>query len=185
MTKLRSLCVFCGARPGRDPKYVDVATKFGKMMAEQGLRLVYGGGDVGIMAAVANAVMVNGGQVTGVFPVGLKTIENEHTGLSEIIIVDSMHERKHLMFQRSDAFITFPGGYGTMDETFEILTWRLLNFHNKPVIIYNQDGYYNKWLAWVDQMIFEGFAGAESKDTFIVLDKYEDIIPTVRKLIEE
>ncbi len=184
MSKLRSMCVFCGARNGKQPQYMENATKFGKMLADEGIRLVYGGGDVGLMGAVANSVMESGGSVTGVFPVGLRTIENEHKGLSEIIIVDSMHERKHMMFERSDAFVSFPGGYGTMDETFEIITWRLLNFHDKPVLIYNQDGYYDKWIAWVKQMIGEGFAGAESLECFHIVDKLEDILPTARKLLE-
>ncbi len=184
MAKIRSLCVFCGARNGRDEKYVNTATAFGKIMAEQGIRLVYGGGDCGIMGAVANAVMHNGGAVTGVFPVGLKSLESEHKSLSEIIIVDSMHERKHLMFQRSDAFITFPGGYGTMDETFEILTWHLLNFHSRPIVIFNQDGYYDAFLGLIDQIIKEGFASKESLNSFTVVTEMEEIIPTIQKLME-
>ncbi len=183
MNKLRSVCVFCGARDGNDPSFAETARNFGKSLAEQGIRLVYGGGDCGLMGEVANSTMKNGGQVTGVFPVGLQTLESEHKGLSEIIIVDSMHERKYLMFERSQAFVTFPGGFGTMDETFEILTWRLLRFHNKPVIIYNHNNYYDAWLKLIDSIIDNGFAGEESRKNYIVVDKMEDIVPTINSLL--
>jgi uncharacterized protein (TIGR00730 family) len=183
MNKLKSICVFCGARPGNDPSFVEEARKFGKLLAENSIRLVYGGGDCGIMGEVANSVMKAGGRVTGVFPVGLKNLENEHKGLSEIIIVDSMHERKFLMFEKSQAFVTFPGGFGTMDETFEIITWRQLRFHEKPVIMYNHKGYYDPWMGLIDSIIGNGFAGEEVREAFTVVNDIKDIVPTAERLM--
>lgn len=183
MQKIRSICVFCGARNQVAETHYLAARAFGRLLTENNIRLVYGGGDCGLMGAIANQVMEDNGKVTGVFPVGLKSIENEHRGLSEIIIVDSMHERKHLMFERSDAFVTLPGGFGTMDETFEIITWRLLNFHHKPIIIYNHEGYYNPWVSLIDNIIAEGFAAPQATQAYTVVDKLDLILPTIETLM--
>lgn len=183
MQKIRSVCVFCGARNQVGETHYLAARALGKLLVENDIRLVYGGGDCGLMGAIANQVMEDNGKVTGVFPVGLKSIENEHRGLSEIIIVDSMHERKHLMFERSDAFVTLPGGFGTMDETFEIITWRLLNFHHKPIVIYNHEGYYNPWVALIDNIIAEGFAAPQAQQAYTVVDKLDLILPTIENLM--
>jgi len=143
---------------------------FGAAMAAQGIKLVYGGGNCGVMGAVANASLKAGGHVTGVFPISLRNIENEHRGLSEIVIVGSMHERKKLMFDLSQAFVVLPGGFGTLDEMFEILTWRQLQLHNKPIIIVNYAGYWTPLIALMDEIIRERFAPLETAKFYQVVE---------------
>jgi uncharacterized protein (TIGR00730 family) len=179
MSKKKSVCVFCGASNAIPKKFFEAGHQFGEMLAKHNITLVYGGGDCGVMGAVANAVMENQGHVTGVFPISLRNLENEHKTLSEIIIVNTMHERKQLMFERSDAFIVFPGGFGTMDEMFEIITWKQLRLHEKPVIIYNQDGYWNPLIALMSNIIENQFAKAETYDFYKVVDSLDDIIPAL------
>ena len=179
MSKKKSVCVFCGASNAIPKKFFEAGSKFGEMLAKHDITLVYGGGDCGVMGAVANAVMENNGYVTGVFPISLRNLENEHKTLSEIIIVNTMHERKQLMFERSDAFIVFPGGFGTMDEMFEIITWKQLRLHEKPVIIYNQEGYWNPLIALMSNIIDNQFAKAETYDFYKVVDTLDDIIPAL------
>ncbi len=146
------------------------------MLAERDIRLVYGGGDCGVMGAVANATMKHGGKVTGVFPVSLRNIENEHQSLSEIIIVDTMHERKMNMFERTDAFIVFPGGFGTMDEMFEIITWKQLQIHDKPVVIFNYEGYWDPLIGLMKNIIEVGFAKPVTSTYYHVADELDQIM---------
>jgi uncharacterized protein (TIGR00730 family) len=174
MSSIQSVCVFCGAQNAVDKKYLDMGSRFGSMLAESKIRLVYGGGDCGLMGAVANSVMQGGGHATGVFPISLRNLENEHKSLSEIVIVGSMHERKKLMFDLSHAFVVLPGGFGTMDEMFEILTWRQLQLHEKPVIIVNYDGYWDKLIALMDNIIGTRFARAETSSFYQVVSTPED-----------
>jgi uncharacterized protein (TIGR00730 family) len=176
MTTKKSVCVFCGASNAVAQKFLDIGAEFGQRLAKRDVTLIYGGGDCGVMGAVANATMKNGGHVTGVFPVSLRNIENEHQNLSEIIIVDTMHERKMGMFERSDAFIVFPGGFGTMDEMFEILTWKQLQLHNKPVIIFNYQGYWDPLIALMKNIIEQGFAKAEVATFYHVVTVVEEIL---------
>jgi uncharacterized protein (TIGR00730 family) len=175
MTDKKSLCVFCGASNAVDKKYLEIGAQFGQMLAQREVTLVYGGGDCGVMGAVANATMKSGGHVTGVFPVSLHNIENEHQSLSEIIIVNTMHERKQNMFERSDAFIVFPGGFGTMDEMFEILTWKQLLLHDKQVVIFNYQGYWDPLIALMKNIIEQKFAKAEVATYYHVVDELEGI----------
>lgn len=176
MEKKKSLCVFCGASNNVPKKFLDIGAKFGQMMAAHDVRLVYGGGDCGVMGAIANQVMANEGHVTGVFPVSLRNLENEHQSLSEIVIVNTMHERKQLMFEKSDAFVIFPGGFGTMDEMFEIITWKQLKLHHKPIVIFNFDGYWDKLIALMDNIIDNGFANPEVAGYYTVVDRVEAIL---------
>ncbi len=176
MKKNKSVCVFCGASNAVDKKFLDIGAEFGKLLASRGITLVYGGGDCGVMGAVANSTMKAGGHVTGVFPVSLRNIENEHQSLTEIIIVNTMHERKQNMFDRSDAFIVFPGGFGTMDEMFEILTWKQLLLHDKPVIIFNYQGYWDPLIALMHNIIEQRFAKAEVATYFHVVTELEQIL---------
>jgi uncharacterized protein (TIGR00730 family) len=176
MKEIKSLCVFCGASNNIPQKFLDIGTAFGEMLAKRGIRLVYGGGDCGVMGAVANSTMKNGGQVTGVFPVSLRNIENEHQSLTEIIIVDTMHTRKMGMFERSDAFIVFPGGFGTMDEMFEILTWKQLQLHDKPVVIFNYHGYWDPLIVLMKNIIEVGFAKPVNATYYKVVDELEEIM---------
>jgi uncharacterized protein (TIGR00730 family) len=176
MKRNKSLCVFCGASNAVDKKFLDIGAQFGKLLASRGITLVYGGGDCGVMGAVANSTMKAGGHVTGVFPVSLRNIENEHQSLTEIIIVNTMHERKQNMFDRSDAFIVFPGGFGTMDEMFEILTWKQLLLHDKPVIIFNYQGYWDPLIALMKNIIEQKFAKTEVATYYHVVDELEQIL---------
>ncbi len=176
MKQNKSLCVFCGASNAVDKKFLDIGAEFGKLLASRGITLVYGGGDCGVMGAVANSTMKAGGHVTGVFPVSLRNIENEHQSLTEIIIVNTMHERKQNMFDRSDAFIVFPGGFGTMDEMFEILTWKQLLLHDKPVIIFNYQGYWDPLIALMKNIIEQKFAKTEVATYYHVVDELEEIL---------
>jgi uncharacterized protein (TIGR00730 family) len=172
----KSVCVFCGASNSVDKKFLDIGAEFGKLLAERDITLVYGGGDCGVMGAVANSTMKNGGYAIGVFPRSLRNIENEHKSLTEITIVDTMHERKQNMFERSDAFIVFPGGFGTMDEMFEIITWKQLMLHNKPIVIFNYQGYWDPLIALMKNIIEYRFAKTEVATYYHVVDKLEDII---------
>lgn len=179
MKDKKSVCVFCGASNNVPKKFLDIGATFGKILAQKEITLVYGGGDCGVMGAVANSTMREGGHVTGVFPVSLRNIENEHQSLSEIIIVNTMHERKQSMFERSDAFIVFPGGFGTMDEMFEIITWKQLLLHHKPVIIFNYENYWDPLVALMENIISTGFAKNEVKEYYRVVTKVEDILKAV------
>ena len=151
------ICVFCGSRPGGRPEYLDTARRLGSLMAARGIGLVYGGGHVGLMGTVADAVLKAGGEVIGVIPDNLMQREISHHGLSELHVVGSMHERKALMANLADAFIALPGGFGTFEELFEIVTWAQLGLHRKAVGILNVSGFYDGLLALVDHAIREGF----------------------------
>ena len=179
MTVTKNVCVFCGASNNVPKKFLDIGAHFGKILAEKKVGLVYGGGDCGVMGAVANGTLQGGGQVTGVFPVSLRNIENEHKALSEIIIVNTMHERKQLMFERSDAFIVFPGGCGTMDEMFEILTWRQLSLHHKPIVIFNYEHYWDPLIALLNNIMDNKFAKPETAGFYTVVDRVEAVLEVI------
>lgn len=174
MSTIESLCVFCGAQNAVAKHFLDMGAWFGEEMARRNIKLVYGGGDCGLMGAVANSVMKGGGHVTGVFPISLRNIENEHQNLSEIVIVGSMHERKKLMFDLSQAFVILPGGFGTMDEMFEILTWKQLLLHDKPIIIINYKGYWDPLVALLQNILAKGFARPESAALFQIVNTPEE-----------
>jgi len=165
---IRSICVFCGSRHGRDPVYTAAARELGRLMAERGIRLVYGGGRVGLMGEVADAVLADGGQVIGVIPTLLVEKEVEHRGLTQLHEVGSMHERKALMEQLSDAFVVLPGGFGTLDEACEILTWGQLGLHRKPLGLLNSAGYYDRLLAFLDHARDEDFLSDHNRDRVLV-----------------
>lgn len=163
MADPKSICVFCGAQNTIPKHHIEAGAKFGEMLAARAVTMVYGGGDCGLMGAVANSSMKKGGRVVGVFPMALKNIENEHQALSEIIMVEGMHERKKIMFDRSDAIVVLPGGFGTLDEMFEIITWKQIGLHTKPVVIFNHDGYWDHLATLMDQIIVKGFATPETR----------------------
>lgn len=170
-----SICVFCGAQDAAPEVHQKVAAEMGKAIAKAGKTLVYGGGDCGLMGACANASLAAGGDVIGVFPRSLRDIEKEHQSLTEIHVVDSMHERKHLMYEKSDGFAIFPGGFGTMDEFFEVLTWRQLKLHDKPIIIFNHEGYWDHLVALMERVITTKFAREETWRLFEVVDTFEEV----------
>ena len=162
-TPIGRICVFCGSRPGSRPEYVQAARHLGEQLAARGIGLVYGGGHVGLMGTVADAVLKAGGEVIGVIPDNLVKRELSHHGLSELHVVGSMHERKALMAKLADAFIALPGGYGTFEELFEIVTWAQLGLHRKAVGILNVGGFYDGLLALVDHAIGEGFIPEDNR----------------------
>lgn len=156
-----SVCVYCGSRSGDDPAYAAAARAVGQLIGERGWRLVYGGGRVGLMGELANAALAAGAKVTGVIPHALVAREQGHGGLDELIVVDSMHERKRLMAEHSDAFVALPGGIGTFEELFETWTWLQLGYHAKPVGVLNVAGYYDGLLAFLDHGVARGFMTRE------------------------
>lgn len=158
---MKRLCVFCGSAEGSSPAYLAMARALGIFMAKNNIALVYGGATIGVMGAVADAVLEAGGQVIGVIPETLVNYEIAHRGLTELHIVAGMHERKKMMYDCSDAFLSLPGGMGTLDEMFEILTWSQLKLHSKPCFIYNFQGFYDSLLAYLRHAHNEGFIKAQ------------------------
>jgi uncharacterized protein (TIGR00730 family) len=170
-----SICVFCGAQRAVAKEHLDLARRFGQKLAKNNRKLVYGGGDCGLMGEVANGALEANGYVIGVFPRHLNRIEAEHKGLSRMFLVDSMHERKFIMYQNSDLFLVLPGGFGTLDEMFEVITWRQIDLHTKPVIILNYQGYWNKLVELMEHMIAEKFARPETRGFFQVVNNEAEL----------
>src|SRR2546421_2418842 len=154
---MRRVCVFCGSRTGTAPVYAEEARRLGAALCRRGLGLVYGAGNIGLMGVLADAVLAHGGEVIGVIPRALVDKELAHAGLTQLHIVETMHQRKALMEQLADAFVALPGGYGTGDELFEILTWAQLHIHAKPIGLLNVAGYFDALLAWLNHTVAEGF----------------------------
>ncbi|WP_298176165.1 TIGR00730 family Rossman fold protein [Saccharomonospora sp.] len=165
---MERICVFCGSSSGKDPGYADAATAVGRLLAERGIGVVYGGGQVGLMGVVADATLEAGGEVIGVIPKHLMRAEIAHHGLTELHVVEDMHERKATMARLSDAFLALPGGAGTLEELFEVWTWAQLGLHAKPVGLLDVGGYYTKMVEFLDHMVTEGFLGEASRDLVTV-----------------
>lgn len=175
--KIGALCVFCGSQTGTNPAYAAAAAALGRDMAARGTTLVFGGGRVGLMGVAADAVLSGGGKIVGVIPNFLKDKELAHTAATEMIVVPDMHTRKKVMFERSDAFCILPGGVGTLDEMFEIVTWRQLHLHNKPIIVLNTAGYWDHLVALFGRMIGAGFAHQGHEALITVVNGPEDVAP--------
>ncbi len=173
---MKSICVFCASSMGSNPVYAATAFELGKILAENQIELIYGGAQVGLMGKVAEGALSQNGKVTGIIPEFLKTKEIAHNSLSELITVKTMHERKARMHEMSDAFIALPGGFGTMEELFEILTWAQLSLHKKPVGILNINGYYNPLIQLVEKMIDEQLLKNEYKGMLLISDSIEDLL---------
>jgi len=185
---MRAVCVFCGSQPGEAPAYVQAARDLGALLASQGLTVVYGGGHVGMMGALADSVLAAGGEIIGVIPEHLMRPEVAHQGLTELQIVDSMHTRKRAMAERADAFIVLPGGYGTFEEMFEMVTWLQLQLHAKPVGLINVAGYFDHLLAFLQHAAQQGFIRPQHRDLLSVessaaalLDQLQRRAPAVRR----
>ena len=163
-----SICVFCGSRSGQDPAYEQAATALGEAIAAQNWRLVYGAGDVGLMGSVARATQAAGGETFGVIPTHLVKWEVGKTDLTRYIVTENMHERKKVMFMNCDAVVVLPGGAGSLDEFFEVLTWRQLGLHSKPIVLLNINGYWDPLVALIDHVIDQGFADASIRDFITV-----------------
>jgi uncharacterized protein (TIGR00730 family) len=177
----RSVCVFCGSRRGRKAEYQELAVLLGRRLAADGTTLVYGGGSVGLMGSVADAVMAAGGSVIGVIPEALATKEVAHAGVTELRVVPSMHARKAMMADLSEAFIALPGGLGTFDELFEILTWAQLGIHAKPVGLLNVAGYFDALLALVDHSIAEGFIHDDQRGLFVAGGTIDELLASLAR----
>lgn len=176
---MRSLCVYCGSKSGNDPGYAATAVELGRLMAEANVRLVYGGGSVGLMGVLANSVLANGGEVLGVIPKGLFTTEIGHQGLTELVEVGSMHERKARMAVESDAFLALPGGLGTLEELAEIATWAQLGIHAKPVGVLESNGYWASLLSFLDGAVEAGFVKPQHREIIIQIDDVADVVATL------
>ena len=173
---MQSVCVFCGSSPGLDPAYTEAAHSLGRTLAKANIRLVFGGGHVGLMGVVSNAAIEAGGEAIGVIPKFLVERELAHTGLTDLRIVGSMHERKAMMSDLSEGFITLPGGTGTLEEFFEILTWAQLGEHEKPCGLLNVAGYYDPLLTVFDQMVNRGFLSEPNRDLVLVESEPERLL---------
>jgi len=180
MNKIRTVCVYCGSGPGTNPRFVEAAIALGKTLAESGIRLVYGGGSIGLMGAVATSVLDHGGTVTGIIPDFLTSRESALTRVQELIVTPDMHERKRLMFERSDAFVALPGGIGTLEELVEQLTWQQLGRHAKPVLLANIDGFWEPLLALFTHMRATEFIRPSLAVDILKAERVEDILPRLR-----
>lgn len=176
MNKMKSISVYCGSSSGSNGIYMEEAKKLGRILAERKIDLVFGGGKVGLMGIIADAALAAGGQVTGVIPRFLHVKEVAHDGLSFMITAESMHERKTHIHEMSDGVIALPGGYGTLDELFEMLTWAQLGLHQKPIGILNVNGYYTHLLKAVDTMVDEGFLKSANRDIVLVSEDVEILL---------
>ncbi|MBA2720613.1 MAG: TIGR00730 family Rossman fold protein [Chloroflexi bacterium] len=173
---IRSICVFCGANPGTHPRHVAAATATGTTLAERGIRVVYGGGRLGLMGAVADAALAAGGEVVGVIPRGLVDRELAHPGLSELRIVETLHERKAQMADLADAFVTLPGGLGTLEELAEVLSWAQLDLHAKPIGLLDVGGYFSALEAFLDRAVAEGFVAERHRRLLLRDDDLDELL---------
>lgn len=176
MNKIRTVCVYCGSGPGTNPLFIEAATQFGRILAENDVRLVYGGGSLGMMGAIASSVLDHGGSVTGIIPNFLTSREHALTRVQEMVVTPDMHERKRLMFERSDAFVALPGGIGTLEETIEMITWRQLGFHDKPIAVVNDGGYWEPLRALFAATVAAGFAHDEIDRLVTFVDSAEAVV---------
>jgi uncharacterized protein (TIGR00730 family) len=180
MNTIKTVCVYCGSGPGTNPRFVEAAKGFGKILAENGIRLVYGGGSIGLMGAVATSVLDHGGTVTGIIPDFLTTRENALKRVQELIVTPDMHERKRLMFEHSDAFVALPGGIGTLEELVEQLTWQQLGRHAKPVLLANIESFWEPLLALLAHMRATQFIRASLTVDILKAERVEDILPRLQ-----
>ncbi|WP_298827581.1 TIGR00730 family Rossman fold protein [uncultured Piscinibacter sp.] len=182
MTARLSLCVYCGSREGGSPAYAEAAAAIGTAIGQRGWQLVYGGGRAGLMGRVADAALAAGARVVGVIPRSLMEREVGHAGLTELHVVETMHQRKLLMAERSDAFVALPGGIGTFEELFEVWTWRQLGYHDKPVGLLNVDGYYDGLLGFLEQTVAQGFVSDPQHALLQIATRPADLLDAVARL---
>ena len=181
MGGVRTICVYCGSGLGNKPVYAEAARTLGRSIAEHGLGLVYGGGSLGLMGELARATLEAGGRVTGIIPAFLSEREQMLHDVDELVVTEDMHQRKMLMFQKSDAFVALPGGIGTLEELVEQLTWSQLGQHQKPVILANIDGFWTPFLTLLDHMRADAFIRENLEVRYEIVDRAEDIVPAVLK----
>jgi uncharacterized protein (TIGR00730 family) len=183
MQEIKSLCVYCGSSPGATPVYADAARGLAQAMVKQGIALVYGGGNVGLMGIIADEVLRLGGKATGVIPQALLQKELGHKGLTQLHIVKDMHERKAMMADLSDGFIAMPGGVGTLEELFEVFTWAQLGFHQKPIGLLNVDGFYDGLLQFIQHMVSQRFLKGEQAEILIAAAQGEELLQRFQSFV--
>ena len=174
--KIKSLAVFCGSKSGNDPLFCEQAAQLGQLLAQKKITLIYGGGNKGIMGAVANAVLEKSGRVIGILPNILSGVEHRHPGISEMFEVADMHSRKRMLYEKCDAALILPGGCGTMDEFFEMLTWNQLNIHNKPIFVVNTSGFYDPLVSFLQKMEEEDFLYRTISDLLTIVSSPSELI---------
>lgn len=184
MTKLASVCVYCGSGDGRDPAFGEAADALGRALAREGVSLVYGGGSIGLMGRLAKATLGAGGHVVGVIPRFLHEREVMLRAVSELVVTEDMHERKRIMYDRADAFVALPGGIGTLEELVEMMTWAQLGRHAKPILVANVRGFWNPLIALFDHMVEMDFIRPGLDLTYLVTDGVEEIVPRLRTAVE-
>lgn len=184
MSGITAICVFCGSADGAGSAHRNEASRLGALLAGAGVRLVFGGGRSGLMGAVADAALAGGGEVIGVIPRHLVEREHAHTGLTEIHVVDSMHARKHRMFELADGFATLPGGVGTLDETFEVITWKQLGMHDKPIVVVDCDGYWRPLENLIAHTVAEGFTSPGTQALYDIVPSVDEVLATLRRAPE-
>ncbi len=177
---MKSITVFCGSSFGTEKIYEDQAYRLGKTLAEQNITLIYGGANVGLMGALANGILENNGKAIGVLPTFLQNVEIGHKQLTELILVDTMHQRKTKMNDLSDGVITLPGGFGTLEEFFEMLTWAQLGLHKKPIAILNTNGFYDELLSLIQKMVYQGFLKQANQEMLIVSDNIQELLEKMK-----
>ena len=180
MNILRSICVYCGSSTGVNPGYMQDAIALAQIFLENNIRLINGGGNIGLMGVMADAMLRGNGEAVGVIPIGLKEKEVAHTSMTELHVVPDMHSRKLMMVNLADAFIAFPGGFGTLDEVFETLTWSQLHLHQKPVAIYNPNGFFDHLLMQADHMQKEGFLNQASRGLLMSTNQLNQLLPLLK-----
>jgi hypothetical protein len=176
---MKSVCVYCGSASGVYEEHMSSASSLGAALAERGLQLVYGGAKVGLMGAVADGALSKGGRVVGVMPRGLQRYEVEHRGLSELIWTADLHERKREMAERADGFVVLPGGFGTLEEALEVISWKQLRMFDKPIVLLNTRGFFQPLVALAESVVQHGFAYARAEALFTVVSQVEDILPAL------
>lgn len=179
---MKSLAVFCGSKKGILPEYTEAAERLGLILANENIELIYGGGNVGLMGVIADTVMQHGGKVTGIIPEKLMELEVGHQGITELIVVKDMHERKALINKLSDGFLCLPGGIGTLEEIFEVFTWGRIGYHQKPCALYNVSGFYNPLVDMLTHTTNQGFMTAETQRELLVNDDIEALIQEMQKV---
>lgn len=185
MSELRTICVYCGSGPGTNPNFMEAARAFGKNLAESGIGLVYGGGSIGLMGAIANTALDHGGHVTGIIPGFLKARELALTRVQELIVTRDMHERKQAMFDRADAFVALPGGIGTLEELVEQMTWAQLGRHAKPILLVNIDGFWEPLLDLIAHMRDMAFIRSGLTVDVLTADHVDQVLPRLRKALAD
>jgi uncharacterized protein (TIGR00730 family) len=177
MKRIKAIAVFCGSKTGANPNFEIQTFSLGKLLAQQNITVIYGGGNKGLMAAIANGALSEQGKVIGIIPKVLTEWEHQHQGLTELHVVETMHLRKQMLYEKCDAAIILPGGYGTLDEVFEMLTWNQLSIHDKKIFILNIDGFYDHLIAHIKMMMQEQFLYGDPDEKIVILHHAEELIP--------